>query len=101
MTRYGAANALPWDRLHPRLTRRAAWLDHGDPPVLEGTLIRLTVRHPPRATVTRNRCGCGRPAPASVRLMGTTSGRRSCAGSTFRVGAGEAEQNPERRGTRG
>ncbi|MEU5863609.1 hypothetical protein ABZ815_20730 [Nonomuraea sp. NPDC047529] len=48
MTRYGAANALPWDRLHRRLTRRAAWLDHGDPPVLEGTLIRLTVRHLPR-----------------------------------------------------
>ncbi|GGT40497.1 hypothetical protein ACFFV7_53850 [Nonomuraea spiralis] len=47
MTRYGAANALAWDRLHPRLPRRAAWLDHGDLPVLEGTLIRLTVRHLP------------------------------------------------------
>ncbi|GGT40505.1 XF1762 family protein [Nonomuraea spiralis] len=30
--------------------------------------------------------------------MWTTSGRRSRAGSTFRVGVGEAEQNPERRG---
>lgn len=47
-TRYGAANAQAWDRLHPRLTRRAAWLDHdGDLPVLEGTLIRLAVHHLP------------------------------------------------------
>lgn len=26
--RYGTAIARAWDRLHPRLTRRAAWLDH-------------------------------------------------------------------------
>ena len=37
-----------WDRVHPRLTHRAAWLDHdGDLPVIEGTLIRLTVDHLP------------------------------------------------------
>jgi hypothetical protein len=43
-TRYGTAIAISWDRLHPRLTHRAAWLDHqGDLPVLEGTLICLTV----------------------------------------------------------
>lgn len=43
-TRYGTAVAIGWDRLHPRLTHRAAWLDHqGDLPVLEGTLICLTV----------------------------------------------------------
>ncbi|WP_426503049.1 NF041680 family putative transposase [Dactylosporangium sp. McL0621] len=43
-TRYGTAVAISWDRLHPRLTHRAAWLDHqGDLPVLEGTLICLTV----------------------------------------------------------
>ena len=47
-TRYGTATAQAWDRLHPRLTRRAAWLEHtGDLPVLEGTLIRLTVQHLP------------------------------------------------------
>lgn len=28
-TRYGTAAAHSWNRLHPRLTRRAAWLDHG------------------------------------------------------------------------
>jgi hypothetical protein len=43
-TRYGTAHACAWDRVHPRLTRRAAWLDHqGDLPVLPGTLIRLQV----------------------------------------------------------
>jgi hypothetical protein len=34
--------------VHPRLTHRAAWLDHdGDLPVIEGTLIRLQVDHLP------------------------------------------------------
>jgi DDE superfamily endonuclease len=43
-TRYGSAVAQAWDRLHPRLTHRSAWLDHGGGlPVIEGTLIRLLV----------------------------------------------------------
>jgi hypothetical protein len=47
-TRYGTAAARAWDRLHPRLTHRSAWLDHdGDLPVIEGTLIRLQVDHLP------------------------------------------------------
>ena len=47
-TRYGTAVAQAWDRLHPRLTHRSAWLDHDGPlPVIEGTLIRLTVDHLP------------------------------------------------------
>ena len=47
-TRYGAAAAQAWDRLHPRLTRRSAWLGHDGPlPVIEGTLIRLQVDHLP------------------------------------------------------
>jgi hypothetical protein len=46
--RYGMAVTAAWDRVHPRLTHRAAWLDHdGDLPVLEGTLIRLQVDHLP------------------------------------------------------
>ena len=40
--------ASAWDRLHPRLTHRGAWLDHdGTLPVIEGTLIRLAVGHLP------------------------------------------------------
>lgn len=47
-TRYGTAVARSWDRLHPRLTSRAAWQHHdGELPVIEGTLIRLTVDHLP------------------------------------------------------
>jgi hypothetical protein len=47
-SRYGTAVAAAWERLHPRLTHRAAWLDHdGDLPVIEGTLIRLQVGHLP------------------------------------------------------
>ncbi len=47
-TRYGTAIATAWDRLHPRLTHRAAWLDHhGELPIIDGTLIRLQVEHLP------------------------------------------------------
>src|SRR5437773_2539402 len=47
-SRYGIAVAAAWDRVHPRLTHRSAWLDHDGPlPVIEGTLIRLQVDHLP------------------------------------------------------
>ncbi len=40
-TRYGTAVAQSRDRLHPRLTSRAAWEGHdGELPVIEGTLSR-------------------------------------------------------------
>nr|WP_192749849.1 NF041680 family putative transposase [Actinopolymorpha pittospori] len=46
--RYGTATASCWNRLHPRLTRRAAWTGHeGELPVTEGSLIRLSVDHLP------------------------------------------------------
>ncbi|MFE4874300.1 NF041680 family putative transposase [Streptomyces sp. NPDC056682] len=45
---YGKAVVRAWDRLHPRLTRRAAWLEHDGPlPLIEGTVIRLTVEKLP------------------------------------------------------
>jgi hypothetical protein len=47
-SRYGMAEVAAWDRVHPRLTHRSAWLDHdGGLPVIEGTLIRLQVDHLP------------------------------------------------------
>jgi hypothetical protein len=47
-TRYGTAMTQAWDRLHPRLTHRAAWLDHdAGLPVIDGTLIRLQAGHLP------------------------------------------------------
>jgi hypothetical protein len=43
-TRYGTAVAAAWDRCHPRPARRGAWAQHeGELPVVEGTLVRLTV----------------------------------------------------------
>ncbi|SDD80330.1 NF041680 family putative transposase [Glycomyces harbinensis] len=46
--RYGRLEAKSWDRLHPRLTQRSAWIDAGAQlPVLDGTLTRLTVDHLP------------------------------------------------------
>ncbi|GHH71712.1 hypothetical protein GCM10018793_07530 [Streptomyces sulfonofaciens] len=51
---YGQATARAWDRLHPRLTRRAAWLDHVGPlPIIEGTVIRLSVEHLPSDGVNK------------------------------------------------
>ncbi len=47
-TRYGAATAASWNRLHPRLTHRGAWAEHqGQLPLIAGTLIHLTVEHLP------------------------------------------------------
>lgn len=54
-SRYGIAVACAWDRVHPRLTHRAAWLDHdGNLPVIEGTLIRLPQFGPLRAFTMAN-----------------------------------------------
>jgi DDE superfamily endonuclease len=47
-SRYGTAVAAAWHRLHPKLYARGAWAGHrGELPVIEGTLIRLTVDHLP------------------------------------------------------
>ncbi|GHE69281.1 hypothetical protein GCM10018785_42280 [Streptomyces longispororuber] len=47
-SRYGKAEAQAWDRLHPRLRQRSAWIDHdSELPVIGGTLIRLNVDHLP------------------------------------------------------
>lgn len=54
-TRYGAAHARSWDRLHPTLTRTGSWTDHkGQLPIMEGTVIRLHVDRLP---------GTGTPKP--------------------------------------
>lgn len=42
--RYGTACVMVRDRIHPRLTTRAAWIDHtGELFVIETTLMRLEV----------------------------------------------------------
>ena len=51
---YGPASARAWNRLHPRLTHRTAWLTHtGALPILEGTVIRLDVEHLPSGAVPK------------------------------------------------
>ncbi|EDY56157.2 NF041680 family putative transposase [Streptomyces sviceus] len=43
---YGKTETQAWDRVHPRLTHRSAWLEHdGELPIVEGTLVRLKVEH--------------------------------------------------------
>jgi hypothetical protein len=47
-SRYGAARARAWARLHPKLTHRAAWADlSGELPVIEGSIIQLQVQRLP------------------------------------------------------
>ena len=50
---YGRATAWAWDRLHPRLTRRAAWADAAELPMIEGTVIRLEVDHLPSGAIPK------------------------------------------------
>ncbi|MET7403907.1 NF041680 family putative transposase [Dactylosporangium sp. NPDC005572] len=50
---YGTATARAWHRLHPRLTRRAAWADCPDLPILHGTLIRLDVARLPSGATAK------------------------------------------------
>ncbi|MFD3707649.1 NF041680 family putative transposase [Nocardia sp. NPDC058658] len=47
-SRYGRARAVSWNELHQRLYRRAGWASHeGRLPIVNGTVIRLTVDHLP------------------------------------------------------
>ncbi len=88
-SRYGTATAAAWDRAHPRLTHRAAWLDHdGDLPVIEGTLIRLQVdrlpgdRDPKPVWLWWSRTGA---APADVDRCWQSFLRRFDLEHTFRL----------------
>lgn len=63
-TAYGAARTIAFDRHHQRIECRGAWAGHeGEAPIIEGTLIRLTVDHLP-----------GDRAPAPVWLWCSNTG---------------------------
>ncbi|MEZ5086487.1 MAG: NF041680 family putative transposase [Tessaracoccus sp.] len=63
-TNYGLATAIAFDHQHQRLECRGPWADHhGEAPIIEGTLIQLTVDHLP-----------GDRAPAPVWLWCSTTG---------------------------
>ncbi len=47
-SRHGAVQVAAWQRMHPKLSKDAAWHDHdGRVPVIEGTLIRLRAARVP------------------------------------------------------
>src|SRR5439155_905087 len=101
-SRYGTAAAAAWDRVHPRLTHRAAWLDHdGNLPVIEGTLIRLQVdylpgdRDPKPVWLWWSRTGA---APADVDRCWQSFLRRFDLEHTFRLSSRCAETRQARPG---
>ena len=50
----GHATARAWDRLHPRLTHRSAWVAQAGPlPIIEGTVIRLEIERLPSGAVPK------------------------------------------------
>ena len=51
---YGNATIHAWQRLHPRLTHRAAWIEHtGVLPVIEGTIVLLRVERLPSGATAK------------------------------------------------
>lgn len=51
---YGTATVRAWHRLHPRLTHRTAWTSQsGDLPIIEGTVILLTVEKLPSGATAK------------------------------------------------
>jgi len=48
--RFGTVTVTAWADLHPKLTGRGRWADHGVPPIVRGTVIRVEVEHLPKPT---------------------------------------------------
>ncbi|MFG1920263.1 transposase, partial [Micromonospora sp. NPDC048898] len=86
---YGAAWARAWDRLHPRLTHRSAWIDSAKVlPVIEGTVIRLEVDHLPSGATPKPVwlwCSGVDATPDDVNLLWQTFLRRFDIEHTFRL----------------
>lgn len=90
---YGTATARAWYRLHPRLTRRAAWADCPELPILEGTVVRLDVQRLPSGATAKPVwlwCSAGAdpaadPDTAMVNLLWQAFLRRFDIEHTFRL----------------
>ena len=48
--RYGDVRVQAWSGLHPKLHGRGRWVDHDQPPIVRGTVIRVEVEHLPKPT---------------------------------------------------
>jgi hypothetical protein len=83
-TRYGTATTQAWDRLHPRLTRRSAWItdQNAELPVLHGLLIRLSVERLPGGR-DPDPVWLGPHAPGPTAATSTSYGAPTCADSTW------------------
>jgi hypothetical protein len=53
--RYGAVRVQAWHGIHPKLHGRGRWKDHGQPPIVRGTVIRVDVEHLPKPTTRANK----------------------------------------------
>lgn len=86
---YGTATVRAWHRLHPRLTHRTAWTgQHGTLPIIEGTVILLTVdRLPSGATAKPVWLWWSQPTatPTEVDLLWQAFLRRFDIEHTFRM----------------
>ena len=92
-SRYGTAAARAWHRVHPRLHARGAWARHnGELPVIEGTLIQLTVDHLPHERHPKPVwLWASDPPPAPPRWI--AAGRRSCAGLISNIRSGSSSRS--------
>jgi len=86
---YGTATARAWNRLHPRLTHRNAWIDADGPlPLIEGIVIRLDVARLPSGAIPKPVwLWCSQPeaAPADVDRLWQAFLRRFDIEHTFRL----------------
>ena len=48
--RYGDVHVQAWSGLHPKLSGRGRWAGPDGPPIVRGTIIRVTVQHLPKPT---------------------------------------------------
>ncbi|WP_436844768.1 transposase [Streptomyces longwoodensis] len=82
-SRYEAATAQAWDRLHPQLARRAAWGGAGPrPPAGHRGTVWLTVERLPSGGLT-GPSGCGGPVQVPPHRTSTGAGSPSCGASMW------------------
>jgi hypothetical protein len=48
--RYGTVTVSAWANLHPKLAGRGRWANHDSPPIVPGTVIRVSVQRLPKPT---------------------------------------------------
>ncbi len=87
--RYGTITVTAWHDMHPRLLCRGHWADHPQPPIVNGTVIRVQVEHLPKPTARTEKTlwlwHSGPEPPTS-----TSAGGPTCAASTSSTRSGSS-----------